>query len=69
MAGRMAKRPRAVCGPVASISNRARNIGAVSTMPSTVIAHHTIHHEPGPKYCSTNGAISPDERMPMPGPA
>ena len=36
---------------------------------SSVIAHHTIHHDPGPNACSTNGAISPDSRMPLPGPA
>ncbi len=36
---------------------------------NSVIAHHTIHHEPGPNVCSTNGAIRPDNTMPMPGPA
>jgi hypothetical protein len=47
----------------ASISGRIR------TAQSSVMAHHMIHHDPGPKPCSTNGAISPDEIMPSPGPA
>ena len=36
---------------------------------SAVIAHHTIHHEPGPNTFSTKGAIRPEARMPSPGPA
>jgi hypothetical protein len=53
----------------APLSIRTRNSGTVMMVESSVSAHHTIHHEPGPKCCSVNGAISPDERMPMPGPA
>lgn len=48
---------------------RTKNSGTVIAAESSVIAHHTIHHEPGPKCCSVNGAISPEERMPTPGPA
>ena len=39
------------------------------TAESSVSAHHTIHHEPGPNACNTNGAIKPEDRMPSPGPA
>ena len=39
------------------------------TIESSVIAHHTIHHDPGPISRSMKGAISPDNRMPEPGPA
>ena len=39
------------------------------TIESSVIAHQTIHHDPGPKACSTKGAIRPDDTMPSPGPA
>ncbi|GAA0006058.1 hypothetical protein BRDID11002_60620 [Bradyrhizobium diazoefficiens] len=49
------------------LSMRTRNSGTVIAAESSVIAHHTSHHEPGPKCWSVNGAISPEARMPMPG--
>jgi hypothetical protein len=36
---------------------------------NAVIAHQTIHQDPGPKACSMNGAIRPDDTIPSPGPA
>ena len=41
----------------------------VRVADNSVIAHHTIHHDPGPNACKVNGAIRPDSRMPDPGPA
>ena len=65
----MEKRTCALGAASALDANGASNKGTIMIAVRIVIAHHTIHHEPGPNAWSTKGAISPEDRMPMPGPA
>ena len=37
------------------------------TTARSVIAHQTIHHEPGPNPATQTAPTSPDAKMPIPG--